>query len=394
MAKFWGMLDPPPGQGDAAEIVEVPGRPYQTLQSDDSIRLLKLEPGSGQHISCSLVATRLADLSQKYEALSYVWGNSKDTNKLYMPNGTVSVTKNLCIALKQLRHSTEPRYIWADAACINQEDVAERGHQVTLMGSIYKSAEKVILWLGPDPKSIATMALSVIASVASGGQLNGQEIGQANFYSNGVSSANIPDLPCRDGPPKHSFKVLWGAVQELFNQGWFWRVWCIQEVSRPSIKHVYSSILTVNSGCARTQCRSRLGLNKHIVAISWDRRCSNSDGIPRHPSQVSYARCIQYLSHLQDIRVTKYKQRPAPIALFVSQAPGVDATVRSYGCQRSSLWSPGDTHYRRGFQQRGTFRSPGLHKVGFGGLSASCEQGHIVIRLFFPLFRPTRRRPE
>ena len=40
------------------------------------------------------------------------------------------------------------RVIWVDAICINQNDLAERKHQVELMASTYAKARSVILWLG------------------------------------------------------------------------------------------------------------------------------------------------------------------------------------------------------------------------------------------------------
>jgi hypothetical protein len=40
---------------------------------------------------------------------------------------------------------------WYDALCINQNDEQERGHQVEMMGEIYKMAYWVLAWLGtPD----------------------------------------------------------------------------------------------------------------------------------------------------------------------------------------------------------------------------------------------------
>jgi hypothetical protein len=40
-------------------------------------------------------------------------------------------------------------YLWVDALCIDQENVTERSHQVNLMGTIYKAAARVVVWLGP-----------------------------------------------------------------------------------------------------------------------------------------------------------------------------------------------------------------------------------------------------
>lgn len=42
------------------------------------------------------------------------------------------------------------RAVWADAISINQDDIEERGHQVSLMRRIYRRAKKVFIWLGED----------------------------------------------------------------------------------------------------------------------------------------------------------------------------------------------------------------------------------------------------
>ena len=38
--------------------------------------------------------------------------------------------------------------MWADAVCINQSDLDERSSQVSIMGDIYKNAQKCQVWLG------------------------------------------------------------------------------------------------------------------------------------------------------------------------------------------------------------------------------------------------------
>ncbi|KAF2671209.1 hypothetical protein BT63DRAFT_210492 [Microthyrium microscopicum] len=207
------------------------GNPYKTLEHEDSIRILSIKPGTGPDIHCDLVETRLSCLSVDYEGLSYVWGNPGETEYLHFPTGSIKVTQNLCTALRHLRHSDKERRIWADAASINQGDVNERSHQVTLMRKIYMSASRVVLWLGPDTQNTARLAFSVVCSVASGGELNGKPLENAYFHGNDVSSADILDFPGKHGPPEAMNSRLWKPVQDLFGQSWFWRVWCIQEVA-------------------------------------------------------------------------------------------------------------------------------------------------------------------
>lgn len=45
-------------------------------------------------------------------------------------------------------NSTLGSMFWIDALCIDQENLAERNHQVTQMGKIYASAYRVVSWLG------------------------------------------------------------------------------------------------------------------------------------------------------------------------------------------------------------------------------------------------------
>lgn len=223
----------------ALQVPDVSVRPDEyspaPLEYDDSFRLLCIEPGD-RDLKCRIHSTRLSNLEHPYEALSYVWGNLKTSSQaieVYHDSisGYIRITDNLHLALLHLRSQDKPRYLWVDATCINQQNAIERGHQVALMGQIYSRASKVVVWLGPDPNNKARIAFSVISNIASGADINGRAVEQANFFSNGVSSANIPDLPCRDELPKASFKALWSTVQDIFSNDWFWRLWCIQEVS-------------------------------------------------------------------------------------------------------------------------------------------------------------------
>lgn len=58
------------------------------------------------------------------------------------------MTGNLHAALTALRDESEKKYWWIDALCINQEDLEESALQVQRMTSIYRSAHRVIAWIG------------------------------------------------------------------------------------------------------------------------------------------------------------------------------------------------------------------------------------------------------
>ncbi|KAH8601549.1 heterokaryon incompatibility protein-domain-containing protein [Bisporella sp. PMI_857] len=84
-----------------------------------------------------------------YEALSYTWGDARQTAPIVVDGHEVQVTKNLHDALTHIREDSIDTFLWIDALCINQSDNAEKGDQVGQMRDIYSDAAKTILWLGP-----------------------------------------------------------------------------------------------------------------------------------------------------------------------------------------------------------------------------------------------------
>lgn len=125
------------------------------------IRLLRLHPpvdsffdeaydpgydiSGSDDICCTFSIASLNDLPQ-YEALSYVWGDTKEICYITLDGRPFPVTTNLHTALSQARHTT--RILWVDALCINQEDLDERSNQVSLMHQIYSQASTVLISLG------------------------------------------------------------------------------------------------------------------------------------------------------------------------------------------------------------------------------------------------------
>ena len=126
--------------------------PYASLPLQNhrnSIRLPDFSPGGERDRRRGTLRTLSLETRPDFSALSYTWGVSTESNdicinKLY----SITVTDNLFRALKHLRWKIKKRTLWIDAICINQCDVEERGRQVSIMGSIYRSASSVLVWLG------------------------------------------------------------------------------------------------------------------------------------------------------------------------------------------------------------------------------------------------------
>jgi hypothetical protein len=129
--------------------------------SQPQIRLLRLHPGSGASIiSGNLVRASLDD-KPYYEALSYCWGDAKDQKLVTIDGKDLSITTNLHIALRYLRNEENERTLWIDAVCVNQKDIAERSKQVQKMGEIFKSATRVLAWLG-DSQDLEGSAIETV----------------------------------------------------------------------------------------------------------------------------------------------------------------------------------------------------------------------------------------
>lgn len=114
------------------------------------IRILLLQPSEEEDdaLYADLEIVSL-DSEPEYKAISYVWGDATDTTVMFVNGGrAIEITRSLAAALRCFRDSRAFVALWADAVCINQEDLQERADQVRIMGWIYASAIQVNVWLG------------------------------------------------------------------------------------------------------------------------------------------------------------------------------------------------------------------------------------------------------
>jgi hypothetical protein len=117
----------------------------------DTLRLLHLKPGSSHDvINCTLESTTFL-ARPTFDALSYAWGDGKESERIWVNGAVVEITESLWNALYQIRHTNEVRTLWVDALCIDQSNLEEKSRQVPLMDFIYGRAQIVLVWLG-NPK--------------------------------------------------------------------------------------------------------------------------------------------------------------------------------------------------------------------------------------------------
>jgi len=124
---------------------------YSPMSDPDETRVLHLSAGHRDEALCGRLESVHLDDSPSFEALSYEWGNPALTRIIHLQDGSsVRITESLYSALSDLRREDRDRIIWADGVCVNQADISERGRQVALMGSIYRRAERVVTYIGPE----------------------------------------------------------------------------------------------------------------------------------------------------------------------------------------------------------------------------------------------------
>lgn len=115
------------------------------------IRILELLPGSFEDpLHCRLRVAAI-ESDPAYDALSYMWGNPlSPKGRIFLDDELFPVTESLENALRHVRLRDSVRYLWADAVCINQRDIKERGNQVHLMKEIYSRSKTVRAWIDID----------------------------------------------------------------------------------------------------------------------------------------------------------------------------------------------------------------------------------------------------
>ena len=193
---------------------------YDLLKDEhNEIRLVQIiPPRSGQTtIRLKLKHFGLKQMQGKFRAVSYVWGDTKSTSELIIVNRkrfwqhhNIMLFYQHCLEFKVQRSV----WLWIDSVCINQKDEQEKGHQVDLMGRIYRSAQLVLVWMPaiqtipPEPKRTGD---------------GGSRIGH---FQNIVRKLKL-SRAARDSDSNNCSDNLWYWIMQ---DGYWQRVWTMQEV--------------------------------------------------------------------------------------------------------------------------------------------------------------------
>ncbi|KAJ9156843.1 hypothetical protein NKR19_g4105 [Coniochaeta hoffmannii] len=319
---------------------------YQVLPSETAFfRLIQLFPSEAPEddddrspLRCEIITAELGALGHppttSYEAISYVWGDKKPSSQYLLHvvdgNGTESsleVSQTCHDALRRFRWAKpEPRTLWIDYICINQSDLQEKANQVSRMGTIYSKASRVLVWLGPDVDSGATLIIKMLedcaaaysaekgldedrtleirSSIQDGKHINFKHhaadrrpsgcrvVYDINHLGHGQADESHSDAVERnmgiDEQDDDSYRA--SVFGQLLGLPWFHRMWTIQELAlstRATLIWGGSEInwaLLLNAMPAlRHVCRSGWLLAQSIVQIHQDIRIHIL--VQRHPEE-------------------------------------------------------------------------------------------------------------
>lgn len=217
---------------------------YRYLPLDagaDELRLLEILPSSEPaRIAGRLIKASL-NKSPVYDALSYTWGDPAVTTSIILDDDqNFHVSTNLERALQGLRLRDEIRTIWVDAVCIDQKNVVERSHHVSIMRTIYAKATLVRVWLDLeiDLQLPAFSKLSTFGSTA-------------------------------DGLGKHP--DFWNPLEPLFSHPYWTRLWVQQELlyALDFVIHCRRELLPGKCIVAfQEELRKRRALERHWAIVS------------------------------------------------------------------------------------------------------------------------------
>lgn len=191
---------------------------YEPIEAGQ-LRLLSLNEAASfdEPLECDIACFPIAAGPGRpdYTALSYVWGAQISSHEVRSDDKILVIGANLDAALRHLRRRDRPVVLWVDALCIDQRNVAERNHQVSLMRSIFRAAEETIVYLG-DPGGYVSLSAWNFLERQSAWGLN------ADHERDYSRPAMLEEATEFRGD-------LHDVCHDVLSRAWFTRVWVFQE---------------------------------------------------------------------------------------------------------------------------------------------------------------------
>lgn len=200
--------------------------PYEPLPAGNFFRYIVLQPGfHEEELKCILRTARIADA--QFDSLSYVWGDATRSHMIQCGTDVLRITSSLSRVLKSIRQPDKPVSLWADGICINQDDLAEKGHQVGLMAKIYRAAQRVLIFIGSDDDGQGPAVCSLL-----------NEVDEKIVEISQTVDMSWDSFPFPDEDDPLLSDLRWKALHSLLGQKWFDRGWVVQEAALASDSEV------------------------------------------------------------------------------------------------------------------------------------------------------------
>ncbi|KAK3989074.1 heterokaryon incompatibility protein-domain-containing protein [Cladorrhinum sp. PSN332] len=293
------------------------------VASEDQFRLLEILPAVDYKapLRCLLHVCRLGENIGSYSALSYTWTASDEYSwtspkfeSIEFYGVRMAVRCNLYRALCRLRRAETSRLVWADAICINQDDLEERGQQVGRMGDIFRNAHEVLVWLGKGQSS-ARKAFEGICSVVTtwaGATKRARLPSEPQFSIQGVNGA----ISASESLSAES--RAWINILTLYELKWFHRLWVVQEIA-------LARRATVIWGKCEMSWEW-IGLAAAIIRTNWNRIMPLRRGSLEDGRQVPRGVMNAYFMY----RISDFQQALQPLRFSFCQ---LLALTRQFQCQ-------------------------------------------------------------
>ena len=198
---------------------------YEPLGQKSQIRILQLLPGSYDDPLAGYLGPVNLDTHPSYKCLSYTWGEPTFTRSIEIEGKELHITPNLDAAIRRVRACDDYISIWIDAICIDQANLLERNHQVSLMRRIYSECEECVIYLGEncDNSEIVPEFLRKLFNGWNGLYKEGLRPGDTVMA---LFHERYPSIPTKDDPGWYAFRLF-------MTRPWFRRVWIVQEFALP-----------------------------------------------------------------------------------------------------------------------------------------------------------------
>jgi Heterokaryon incompatibility protein (HET) len=249
-------------------LLRTPLYEYAAFEKPRQIRLINLRPRDGGHLQCSLETVDL-DNAPSFTALSYTHGppvapKVQDCDETVHPVPLICdgrellIQPNLASALKQFDQLDKHGRYWIDAVCINQQDMLERCAQVMMMGDIYFTADRVLIWLGEEDRDSKIAVIFMEQMLPIFEDLVKKENGKLSDF---VCSFYNPHIYDRLGIEKISTDV-WDGLGEFLERRWFERAWTFQEA-------LLAKKIDIFCGATKISWKRLERLLKHLTDMDW-----------------------------------------------------------------------------------------------------------------------------